>query len=180
MGDPRAGDRPAGGRREPLEWILLSNLPADTFAQACEKIDFYAHRPVVEDYHKGMKSGVGIELLQLEQAERLEPVIGLLSVVAAPCCGCATRPGRPTPTPRRPTTLVPRLYVRVLSGHLHRLYGGPRDDLTVRQFLYGVARLGGHLGRKHDGPPAGSPCGEAGPTSTAWSKEPRLRREKCV
>jgi hypothetical protein len=144
---------PPVGVDEPLEWILLSNLPADTFAQACEKIDFYAHRPVVEDYHKGMKSGVGIELLQLEQAERLEPVIGLLSVVAALLLQLR-HAARQTDADAAPaTTLVPRLYVRVLSGHLHRLYGGPRDDLTVRQFLYGVARLGGHLGRKNDGPP---------------------------
>jgi hypothetical protein len=138
---------------EPLEWILLSDLPAGTFEQACGLVDFHPRRPVVEDYHKGMKSGVGVESLQLEGPERLEPVIGLLAVVAAVLLQLrhAARQAGADATPA--TTLVPRPYVRVLSGHLHKLYGGPRDDLSVRQFLYGVARLGGHLGRKHDGPP---------------------------
>ena len=100
-----------------------------------------------------MKTGVGVELLQLEDAGRLEPVIGLLSVVAALLLQLrhAARHADADLTPA--AALVPRLYVRVLSGHLHKLYRGPRDDLTVRQFLYGVARLGGHLGRKNDGPP---------------------------
>ena len=67
----------------PLEWVLLTDLAADTFARACERIDWYACRPLIEDYHKGMKSGVRVELLQLEHAGRLEPVIGPLRVVAA-------------------------------------------------------------------------------------------------
>jgi hypothetical protein len=144
-------DPPPGVR--PLEWVLLSDLPADTFEKACERSDWYACRPLVEDYHKGLKTGVGVGLLQLEDAGRLEPVIGLLSVVAAVLLQLrhAARQADADVTPA--AALVPPLYVRVLSGHLRKPYGGPRDDLTVRQFLYGVARLGGHLGRKNDGPP---------------------------
>jgi hypothetical protein len=138
---------------EPLEWILLSNLPAETFAAACQRIDWYACRPLVEDYHKGMKTGAGIEQLQLERAERLEPVIGLLSVITAVLLHLrhATRCDAARTTPA--TSIVPRRYVRVLSGHLHKLFGGVRDDLTVSELLHGVARLGGHLGRTRDGPP---------------------------
>ena len=51
-------------------------------------------------------------------------------------------------TPAR--TIVPMIFVRVLSAQLH---GQVRDDLSVREFLFGVASLGGHLGRKGDGPP---------------------------
>jgi len=144
-------DPPPGVR--PLEWVLLTDLAADTFEKACERVDWYGKRPLVEDYHKGMKTGVGVELLQLEEAERLEPVIGLLSVVAAVLLQLRHAARQPDADAAPAVALVPRLYVRVLSGHLHKLYGGARDDLTVRQFLYGVARLGGHLGRKNDGPP---------------------------
>lgn len=144
-------DPPPGVR--PLEWLLLSDLPADTFRRACERADWYGKRPLVEDYHKGLKTGVGVELLQLEEAERLEPVIGLPSVAAALLLRLRHAARQPDADATPATTLVPPLYVRVLSGHLRKLYGGPRDDLTVRRFLYGVARLGGHLGRKNDGPP---------------------------
>jgi len=96
---------------------------------------------------------VGIELPQLEQTRRLEPVIGLLSVVAAVLLELRHTARRPDADDTPATTLVPRLHVRVLSGHLRKLYGQPREDLTIRQFLYGVARLGGYLARKNDGPP---------------------------
>jgi len=144
-------DAPAGVR--PLEWVLLTDLPSDTFQRACERADWYGRRPLVEDYHKGLKTGVGVELLQLEDPERLEPVVGLLSVVAALLLQLRHAARRPDADVTPAAALVPRLYLRVLSGHLRKLYGGPRDDLTVRQFLHGVARLGGHLGRKNDGPP---------------------------
>jgi len=143
----------APGAAAALEWVLLSDLPADTFEKACERVDWYGRRPVVEDYHKGLKTGVGIELPQLEQTRRLEPVIGLLSVVAAVLLELRHTARRPDADDTPATTLVPRLHVRVLSGHLRKLYGQPREDLTIRQFLYGVARLGGYLARKNDGPP---------------------------
>jgi len=147
----REVNAPAGA--EPLEWILLSNLPADTFEQACQRVDFYACRPVVEEYHKGLKTGLGIERLQFEHAEhaeRLEPAIALLSVVAALLLElrhAARRRGAEL-TPAR--TIVPLIFLRVLSA---KLRGQVCDDLSVREFLFGVASLGGHLGRKGDGPP---------------------------
>jgi hypothetical protein len=143
---------------EPLEWILLSNLPAEHFGQAVQLIDFYACRPVIEDYHKGLKTGLGIELLQFERADRLGPVIALLSVIGALLLqlrqAARRRDAEPDAEPdaelAAATTIVPALFVRVLSA---KLYGKARDDLSVRQFVIGVARLGGFLARKHDGLP---------------------------
>jgi hypothetical protein len=144
----REVDAPVGA--EPLEWILLSNLPAENFEQACQLIDFYACRPLVEEYHKGLKTGMGIEQLQFEHADRLEPAIALLSVVAALLLQLrhAARQRDADVTPAR--TMVPAIFVRVLSA---KLCGRARDDLSVREFLFGVASLGRHLGRKGDGPP---------------------------
>ena len=141
-------DAPAGV--EPLEWVLLSNLPAENFGQACRLVDYYAVRPVLEDYHKGMKTGLGIERLQFEHAERLEPAIALLSVIAALLLGLRHAARQEDAERTAAAAVVPLLWVRVLSVKLH---GRPRDDLSVGEFLRGVARLGGHLGRKHDGPP---------------------------
>lgn len=134
----------------PLEWILLTDLPADTRERACRAVDYYARRPVIEELHKGMKAGLGIESLRFEHADRLEPAIALLSVVAALLLELRDAARQPEADRTPATALVPALWVRVLTG---RLTGTARDDLSVRAFLYGVARLGGHLGRKGDGPP---------------------------
>ena len=47
-------------------------------------------------------------------------------------------------------TIVPRLFVQVLSGWR---YQRARDDLSVYEFAMALARLGGHLNRKGDGFP---------------------------
>jgi hypothetical protein len=141
---------PPAGVDDPSEWVLLSNLPARTFAEACRLVDYYAVRPVIEDYHKGLKTGLGVERLQFEHADRSEPAIAVLSVVAALLLQLrhAARQEDAGATPA--AAVVPPLWVRVLSVKVH---GRPRDDLSVREFLLGVARLGGHLGRAGDGPP---------------------------
>src|SRR5690606_2268010 len=37
---------------EPIEWLLLTNLPVETFDQACEKVDWYSKRWQIEVYHR--------------------------------------------------------------------------------------------------------------------------------
>jgi len=135
---------------EPLEWILLSNMPAEHFGQAVQLLDFYGCRPVIEDYHKGLKTGLGIELLQFERADRLGPVIALLSVIGALLLQLRQAARQRDAELTAATAIVPALFVRVLSA---KLYGKARDDLSVRQFVIGVARLGGFLARQHDGLP---------------------------
>jgi hypothetical protein len=141
-------DPPAGV--EPLEWILLTNVPADTLAQAQERVEWYGCRPIVEELHKGMKTGCQIESMQFEYAERLEPMIGLLSVVAAVLLQLrqAARQADADTTPA--TTLVPQLFVKVLAGWR---YKDPTRPMSVLEFTMAMARLGGHLNRKHDGFP---------------------------
>lgn len=153
-------DAPAAGC-EPLEWILLTDLPAGTFAQASERVDWYAHRPVVEDFHKGQKSGLGIERPRFADAARLEPVVALLSVVAAVLLGArdAARQADADHTPAR--AVAPRPYVAVLAAHAARRARerGPRakppvtEDMSVREFVTEVAKLGGFQARRSDGPP---------------------------
>jgi len=135
---------------EALEWILLTNLATETFEQACQRVDWYSCRPMVEELHKGMKTGCGIESMQFEHAERLEPMIGLLSVVAAVLLQLreAARGKEADRTPA--TDLLPPLFVKVLSGWR---YKDPDRPMSVYEFCMALARLGGHLNRKGDGFP---------------------------
>ena len=144
----REPNPPAGA--EPLQWILLSNLPADNVQQACQLIDFYACRIIIEEYHKGQKTGLSIESLSFEHVDRLEPAIALLSVLGTLLLQLRAAARSADADKIQARTLVPLIYVQILSGKIDKQV---RHDLSVKEFLFGVARLGGHLGRKHDGPP---------------------------
>jgi len=140
----------------PLEWVLLSNVPVETPRQASERVDWYTCRPIIEDYHKGQKTGLGIELPQFESASRLEPVIGILSVVAALLLQLRHVARDPESEQIAATERVPELWVKLIAA---KVYTHPRKqsktfgELSVKDFFVGVACLGGHLARTHDGPP---------------------------
>jgi hypothetical protein len=117
---------------EGLEWILLTNVAAEAYAQACERVDWYGCRPIIEELHKGMKTGCGIETMQFEHADRLEPMIGLLSVVAAVLLQLRQAARSKGAEEQPATEVVPPLFVKVLSGWRYRdpqrPMGGPAAD----------------------------------------------------
>jgi hypothetical protein len=139
---------PPGGA-DPLEWILLTSQPADTPDRLRAVVGYYECRPVIEEYHKGQKTGAGIEKLHLQDAASRRAAIALLSVVAVALVNLrvagrdAARAGEPA------ARYVPAGWVRVLSVWRYRA----ARDLTVAEFSTALARLGGHLNRKADGPP---------------------------
>jgi hypothetical protein len=141
-------DPPAG--EEAVEWILLSNLPAETLEQASELIDWYCCRVVVEELHRAMKSGAGVEKLKFQSPQRIEPALALLSVISAMLLDLRHMARDPNLSRQPARAVVPVLWVQVLSGWR---YQQVRDDLTVLEFVMALARLGGHLNRKGDGLP---------------------------
>lgn len=144
----REVDPPADA--EPLEWILLSNVPTASFAQACERVDWYTCRPIIEEFHRGQKSGARIEDLQFTDERRLEPVIALLSVMTAVMLKLREFAREESSASTPATSVVSPLHVKVVSLWRH---GEVRMDMTVRQFHLAVARMGGHQNRKSDGFP---------------------------
>lgn len=139
-------EAPAG--QEPLEWILLTNRPAATRAEAWERVDWYACRPIVEEFHKAQKTGCGMELPQFTTRKALEVVIAMVSVVAVQLLRLRDLSRQDDGRPAR--EVVDEEYVEALS--LWR-WKEARMDLSAREFLYALARLGGHLGRSGDRPP---------------------------
>src|SRR5205823_10456993 len=65
-----------------LYWLLLTSLPCQTWTQAQRIVGRYTARWWIEEYHKALKTGAGVEDSQLERADRLEPLIAILAVVA--------------------------------------------------------------------------------------------------
>lgn len=134
---------------KPLEWFLLTRSVGDA-AQAGESVAYYERRWVVEEFHKGMKTGCDIENLQFTTVAGLTPTIALLSVVAVFLLSLrdlGSRSGRQDEPARQ--HIDPEL-VRVLS--LVR-WQKVKMDMTVREFVLALARLGGHQNRKGDGLP---------------------------
>ena len=129
-----------------LEWLLLTTLPVESLDQALEIIAWYARRWTVEEFHKAWKTGCRAEQRQLEEADRLVPLLGALAIVAIRLLGLrdAARCDGAAPAD------VPETTIRVLAAKLQQ----PAECFaTNRDFLRGVARLGGFLARKSDGEP---------------------------
>jgi hypothetical protein len=135
---------------EALEWIVLTNVPVTQPAAAQERIDWYQRRPIIEEFHKGMKTGCGIETMQFEKIERLEPAIAVLSAVATTLLRLRDAARAPDAAVRPATEVVDAEYVEVLAEHYGRKIGAQPSVWTFYRY---VARLGGHQNRKCDGFP---------------------------
>ena len=138
---------PPPSGEKPIDWMLLTNEPVLGVDDAWRVVEWYERRWVVEEYHKGLKTGCGIEDLQFTAVERLQPAIALLSAVALTLLNLRDASRRPDATTRRADTLFAPEYVEALSIWRH---GKPRGDWTIHDFFFALARLGGHQNRKGD------------------------------
>lgn len=141
-------DPPKGQER--LEWMLLTNEPVRSFDDAYRVVGWYECRWIIEEYHKGMKTGCCVESPQFTSEDRLQPAIALLSVVTLTLLQLRQASRRPDAKTRKATTVIGESYVEVLSLWRHKKI---QRDWTVHDFYYALARLGGHQNRKHDHPP---------------------------
>lgn len=131
----------------PLRWVLYSRESVSSFNACLRVVGYYEQRPVVEEYHQCLKTGLQIEERQYESAATLKPVIGVICVQAVRLLQLRDIARQAPETPAR--KLVPPEWLEVLGQVLRN----PRPLKTVRDFMRGVASLGGFLGRKSDGEP---------------------------
>jgi hypothetical protein len=123
-----------------IEWILFTNEPVHTLADAVRVIDWYETRWVIEEFHKAFKTGCGVEKLQFTDTARLEPMIGVLAAVATTLLNLRAAAELPNAKSRPATEVVDRAYVEVLSLWRFR----KAKALTIHEFFFALARLGGH------------------------------------
>src|SRR2546421_6303043 len=132
---------------EPLEWVLLTSVPTQTVEQAWERVDWYRARWIVEDYHQGLKTGCRVEQRQLQSYEGLRRLLGLLAPTAVRLLQLRAAARQ---SPQQPALQVlPTDLVQVVAA----LAQIPATQLTAQQCWHTIARYGGYLGRKGDGPP---------------------------
>lgn len=137
------------GVQEPLHWILLTSLPCATWAQAQRVVGYYTARWWIEEYHKALKSGAGVEDSQLEKAYRLESLIAVLAVVAVRLLSTKML------ARSRPESFeAASSFGKEILSMLERKVGKPKGGgWTNKNVLIATARVGGFLARKHDGMP---------------------------
>jgi hypothetical protein len=129
-----------------LEWLLLSEAPLLDVAQALACARQYTSRWLIEDFHKALKTGMKAEKLPLQTAARLFAAVALLSVVALALVDLREKSRLEPAAPAEAAGLT-ATELRVLRHQSRR----PLD--TVWAVYLALAALGGHLGRKGDGPP---------------------------
>lgn len=139
-------DPPSGVK--PLEWILLSSEPVPTASELRQLAQWYACRMMIEEFHKAMKTGAGVEGFQVRKASKLAALVAVTSVVAVGLLNLRQAGRDPVLRERPAAELVPEIWIGVLA----RAQGKPAAKLaTVEDFWVELARLGGYQKdpRKH-------------------------------
>lgn len=136
---------------QPIEWILVTSVPVESFEDAWQIMGYYEKRWLIEEWHKALKTGCRVERRQLKCKEGLERITALLSVVAVRLLQlkseARTNPDRPA------RQIIPWYWIQMLVAARKRLKDVTTTTMTVGQFYRELAKLGGFLGRKSDGEP---------------------------
>jgi hypothetical protein len=148
---------------EPIEWMLLTNLPVRSFDEAYEKVLWYCLRWRIEMYFKVLKSGFRVEACRLAHAERLARYLTVMSIVAwrlfMITLMARTDPALPC------STLLADHEWKVLFLKTNKNKSLPKKPPCIGDVVNWIAKLGGYLGRRNDGPPG---------TITLWRGWKRL------
>jgi hypothetical protein len=147
----------------PIEWMLLTTVRVETFKDAQKRVEWYSGRWGIEVYHRTLKSGCRIKDRQLGTADRLEACLGVDMVVAWRIYHLAML-GRETP--EVPCTVFFKdVEWKALCCYVNKTPVSPETPPTLGEAMRMVGAIGGHLGRKSDGPPG---------TQTLWRGIQRL------
>lgn len=134
-------------QKDAIEWVLITSQPISTVKEILKVVDLYRSRWIIEEYFKGIKTGLKIEQRYLEDALSWRKILALFLYVC-------------------PKILNLRLLANDLNSHenfepdlsvtqfeILRLKAQRRKKtlLNPEDFLLELANLGGHI--KSNGPP---------------------------
>src|SRR6185295_182121 len=142
-------EKPPAGE-EPIEWLLITSLPIETFTEVGTVIEYYCCRWEIEIYFRVLKSGCKIEELQFEREDRLQVCLALYLIVAWRVLYVLML-GRECPNLCCDAVLSEAEWKSVYV--IARDEPAPKQPPTIQVMIPLIAGLGGYLGRKCDGPP---------------------------
>lgn len=136
---------------DPLDWLLVTNVPVTSFLEAIERVKWYRVRWHIDVFHRVLKSGCHVEDCQLDRVDKLQRYLSLKSVIAWRLFWMV-QVNRSQPEAVC-TVVLSEAEWQALYIAIHRTAQLPEQPPTVRQVVRWIAQLGGFLGRKHDGEP---------------------------
>ena len=128
-----------------MEWILLTTLPCDTAADLVFASRGYAWRWIIEEFHNCEKTGCQVEMRRPTHTDRLEPLIGLLSVLSVWLLQLEYAV-EDAPEEQAAKHFDSRT-VALMAAYLAQ----DATKLKVRDFWRGIGLQGGQMSRKCDG-----------------------------
>lgn len=136
---------------EPVEWLLLTSDTLSSEADAWLRVDWYGHRWLIEEFHKVLKTGCRVEERQFESRGTFEVSFGF-SLLTAVRLLALTKRARIEPEQLASSVLAhDEEEVLLLHAEVHDRR--PVGPLCLKDAVVLIAKLGGYLGRKNDGPP---------------------------
>lgn len=156
-------ERPDEPVASPIEWLLLTTVAVESFADAQKRVEWYSGRWGIEVYHRTLKSGCRIKDRQLGTADRLETCLGVDMVVAWRIYHL-TMLGREVPEAAC-TVFFKEVEWKALCCYVNKSPAPPEKPPSLKQAVFMIGAMGGHLGRKSDGFPG---------TQTLWRGLQRL------
>lgn len=135
--------------RKPICWKLLTDLPVGNLESVIEKVEWYSQRWKIETFHKVLKSGCKAEDVKLRTAERLTNLLAVFCIIAWRVFWLTmvhrTNPHTPADAVFTETEIA---ILNHLASESQRT-----PSKNVAHHLLEIAKLGGYLARKRDGPP---------------------------
>ncbi|GHO50681.1 IS4 family transposase [Ktedonospora formicarum] len=133
--------------QEPLEWILLATLPITCPSEAWEVVQWYGWRWLLEDFHKALKTGCRIEQHNVQSMEAQWKLLAVLTPIALRLLIIRHTAQEAEETPATNVISPEAVQVLLFLDKRHR------SITTAKEVWHAIARLGGYLDRKSDGPP---------------------------
>jgi hypothetical protein len=135
---------------EPVEWLLLTNLPIDDVQQVRQVIEFYCVRWMIEVFFRVLKSGCRIQQRRLEQLNRTLACTAVYLIVAWRSL-YACRLGRSRPKIDCEAVFDPAEW-KAAWKIVHR-QDPPARPPPLMEVVRLVAQLGGYVNRPQASPP---------------------------
>ena len=158
-----------------LEWILLTSVNVNSFEDACQIIEWYKCRWIIEEYHKAIKSGCKIEEKQLKNGQRLENFLGIAGIIAL-------RIMKLRDFARSIPEISAKKVIDPIKVDILMKYNDiKKEDITIHEYYREVAIIGGFIGRKSDGEPGWQTLwrGETELTLLVMGAKMALERNNC-
>lgn len=134
-----------------IEWRLLTTLPIADYDDVLTYIKWYGYRWLIERYHYVLKSGCGVEKLQLETAERIKKALATYAIVAGRLLWLLYE-SRNNPDMSSELVFSEDEW-QSLYCYIHKKSTPPDVVPPIKTVIIWIAKLGGFLGRKKDGEP---------------------------